>query len=73
MDTTEMREKAENWQETAEGLKEQAQNWQRRVSEKAQDTGRAIQSYVQENTWTSVAIAAALGCAIGLLLSRGRD
>lgn len=72
MDTTEMSEKAQNWQKTAEDLQDQAEHWGKKVSAKAQDTGKAIQSYVQDNTWTSVAIAAALGCVIGLLMSRGR-
>lgn len=66
-----MTEKAKNWQENAEDLKDQAQKWTETVSRKAQDTGKVIHEYVQENTWMSVAIAAALGCAIGLLLSRG--
>ncbi len=69
MDAREMTEKAKNWQETAENLSEQARDWQ----ETARRTGRVIHEYVHDNAWMSVAIAAALGCAVGLLLSRSRD
>jgi ElaB/YqjD/DUF883 family membrane-anchored ribosome-binding protein len=72
MDTSELTEKAQNWKETAEDVKGQAQKWKATVSEKAQQTGRVVQDYVHDNTWWSIAIAAALGCALGIFLSRGR-
>ncbi len=68
-----MTEKAQEWQERAEDVADQARDWQQRATETARRTGRAVQDYVQGNAWMSVAIAAAIGCAIGLLLTRGRD
>ena len=57
----------------AQELKESAREWQEAATDKVQSTGRAIDDYVQENAWISVAIAAALGCAIGLLLAKVGD
>ncbi len=68
-----MSEKAQEWQEKAQDVAEQAQEWQQRAAETARNTGRAIQDYVNDNAWMSVAIAAAIGCAIGLLIGRSRD
>jgi ElaB/YqjD/DUF883 family membrane-anchored ribosome-binding protein len=74
MDTHEMKEKAQQeWQETAENLKDKTREWQRVAAERARHTGHVIDEYVNDNAWMSVVIAAALGCAIGLLLSRSRD
>ncbi len=69
MDASEITEKAKNWQQTAEDVADQARDWQ----DTARRTGRVIHEYVNDNAWMSVAIAAALGCAVGLLLSRSRD
>jgi ElaB/YqjD/DUF883 family membrane-anchored ribosome-binding protein len=73
MDTNQIAEKAQDWQETAEEVTNKARDWQRTATETARNTGRVIHKYVNENAWVSVAIAAALGCAIGLLFARGRD
>jgi ElaB/YqjD/DUF883 family membrane-anchored ribosome-binding protein len=77
METDQIREKAKNWQETAQEVSDEAResmrDWQRRAAETARNTSRAIDDYVHENSWMSLAIAAALGCAIGLLLSRSRE
>ena len=73
MDTKEMAEKAQNWQEKAQEYTDKARDWQRTATETARNTGRVIHEYVHENTWISIAIAAAVGCAIGLLLSRDSD
>ena len=48
------------------------QDWQRRATERARDMGQATDQYVRENTWTTIAIAALLGCVIGYLIA-GRD
>lgn len=68
-----MSEKAQDWSETAQEVGEKARQWQETATETARNTGRVIHEYVTDNAWMSVAIAAAVGCAIGLLISRGRD
>jgi ElaB/YqjD/DUF883 family membrane-anchored ribosome-binding protein len=73
MDTNQMAEKAQGWQETAGEVADKARDWQQTATETARNTGKVIHEYVNENAWMSVAIAAAVGCALGLLLSRGRD
>jgi len=35
--------------------------------------GQVTDDYVHENTWTSVALAAVVGCLIGFLMARSRD
>jgi len=45
------------------------QDWQQRATEKARDLGSATDQYVRDNTWTSIACAALLGCIVGYLLA----
>ena len=45
---------------------------QQRLGEKARDVSRVTDEYVHENAWTTVAIAAVIGCVIGFFL-RPRD
>ena len=49
------------------------QDWQQRATDKARDFGSATDQYVRENTWTSIACAALLGCVIGYLLAGRSD
>ncbi len=49
------------------------QDWQRRATQKARDMGQLTDAYVRENTWTTVAIAAVVGCVIGFLLANRND
>ena len=49
------------------------QDWQRRATQKARDVGQLTDTYVRENTWTTVAIAAVVGCVIGFLLANRND
>lgn len=50
------------------------QDWQQQVKETATNVGQATDQYVKDNTWTSIACAAVLGCVIGFLLgNRGED
>jgi ElaB/YqjD/DUF883 family membrane-anchored ribosome-binding protein len=37
---------------------------------KAKDAGRAADTYVRENPWTAVGIAAGVGVVLGMLISR---
>ncbi len=50
-------------------VRDQVQDWQRRASEKARDVGQRTDQYVRENTWTTIGIAAVVGCIIGFLLA----
>jgi ElaB/YqjD/DUF883 family membrane-anchored ribosome-binding protein len=49
------------------------QDWQKQIKAKASDMTEATDDYVRENTWTSVAIAAAVGVFLGYLLGGRRD
>lgn len=49
------------------------QDWQKRATETARDVGTATDEYVHENAWTTIAIAAAIGCVLGYLLASRRD
>jgi len=44
------------------------QDWQKKVSSKAKDMGNATDDYVHENTWSSIAFAAVIGCVVGFLM-----
>jgi ElaB/YqjD/DUF883 family membrane-anchored ribosome-binding protein len=39
------------------------------ATEKAKNIGTLSDSYVRENTWTTLAVAAVLGCVVGYLLA----
>jgi ElaB/YqjD/DUF883 family membrane-anchored ribosome-binding protein len=77
MDTREMGEKAQEWQEHAQeqvqGLKPKARKWQENTTNSLRTGGQAVHEYVHENTWKSIGIAVAIGCVLGLLLNRSRD
>ena len=49
------------------------QDWQKRATETAKNFGQTTDTYVRENTWTTLAIAALLGCVVGYLLTSDRD
>ncbi len=49
------------------------QDWQTRATETARNVGRATDDYVRDNTWTTIAFAAVLGCLLGYLLSNRGD
>lgn len=52
---------------------ERLQNIQQKATDSARNACRATDEYVHENVWTSVAIAAVVGCVFGFFLGRGRD
>ena len=54
-------------------MTDKLQDWQGQMTRTARDVGRATDDYVHENTWTTVALAAVLGCVIGYLLGHHRD
>jgi len=49
------------------------QDFQRKATETARNVTEATDQYIRDNTWTSIACAALLGCIIGYLLSGRRD
>jgi ElaB/YqjD/DUF883 family membrane-anchored ribosome-binding protein len=52
---------------------ERLQNFQQKATETARNACSATDEYVHENVWTSVAVAAVVGCVVGFFLGRGRD
>jgi ElaB/YqjD/DUF883 family membrane-anchored ribosome-binding protein len=49
------------------------QDWQRRASEKAKNLGQTTDHYVRENTWSTLLVAALVGCLVGYFLTSDRD
>ena len=49
------------------------QDLQRRAGETAKNFGQVTDDYVRDNTWTTIAMAALLGCVIGYVLASSRD
>ena len=54
-------------------MTDKLQDWQKQATETARNVTEATDQYVRENTWTSIAFAAVLGCIIGYFLSGRRD
>lgn len=65
--------KTEDIVEQGQELTEKAKDWQETAMQQARDAGEATQEYVRENAWTSLAVAAGIGCLLGFLLARARD
>lgn len=71
MNTRQMTDKFQEWQQRAG---ETVQDWQKRAGETARNVGQATDQYVRDNTWTTIAVAAVVGCLLGFLLAnRGED
>jgi ElaB/YqjD/DUF883 family membrane-anchored ribosome-binding protein len=58
-----------------EDVTNRVQDWQKRATETAKNWGQTTDRYVRDNTWTTLAIAAVVGCVVGYLLTadRGED
>jgi ElaB/YqjD/DUF883 family membrane-anchored ribosome-binding protein len=54
-------------------LSDKFQTWQKKARETARSVGETTDSYVRENTWSTLALAAVLGCMIGYMLTSRRD
>jgi ElaB/YqjD/DUF883 family membrane-anchored ribosome-binding protein len=54
-------------------MTDQFKDWQRRANETARAWSENTDRYVHENAWTSLAVAAVLGCMIGYFLASSRD
>jgi hypothetical protein len=52
---------------------ERLQDFHQKARETARNCATATDEYVHENAWTSVAIAAVVGCVLGFFMGRGRD
>jgi ElaB/YqjD/DUF883 family membrane-anchored ribosome-binding protein len=63
MNATEMASKAQD-------LKEQAQDWQETARHQVRRATDVANDYVQQNAWTSIAVATVVGCLIGFFLAR---
>jgi len=44
-------------------------DWQKTATETAKNVGDVSDRYVRDNTWTTIAVAAILGCVVGYLLT----
>lgn len=73
MNTTDIKEKSEEFAEQAQNWKETAQQWQKTAMDTARNAAQATDDYVRENVWTTVTLAVLAGCALGFLLGRSRD
>lgn len=49
---------------------ERLQDFQQKAADSARNACRATDEYVHDNVWTSVAIAAVVGCVLGFFLGR---
>jgi ElaB/YqjD/DUF883 family membrane-anchored ribosome-binding protein len=62
---------------TLEDLRDQTVEKVRFLRERAVEgtkkAARTTDQYIHEHTWTTIAVAAALGCVVGVLLARRRD
>lgn len=45
----------------------------KRAGEQARVVGQYTDRYVHENTWSSIAMAAVVGCVVGFMLGNRRD
>lgn len=54
-------------------MSEKLQDWQKRATETARNIGQATDDYVRENTWTTIALAAVVGCIFGYFMASRRD
>lgn len=73
MNTTDIKDRTEELEEQARSWKETAQEWQQTALETARNAAQSTDQYVRENVWSTIALAALTGCALGFLLGRSRD
>jgi hypothetical protein len=62
-----------NTREMTDKVTDKMQDWQRRATETARNLGQVTDKYVHENAWSSIALAAVLGCVVGYFLANRRD
>jgi ElaB/YqjD/DUF883 family membrane-anchored ribosome-binding protein len=54
-------------------ISDKLEDLQKQATETCRNVSEATDRYVHENTWTTVACAAVLGCIVGYLIASGRD
>lgn len=62
-----------NTREVTKEVTDRLQDWKGRIGDTAKNVSGATDRYVRGNTWTSIALAAVVGCVIGVLIGRQRD
>lgn len=55
------------------GVSEKFQEWQKRATHGARKVGTTTDQYVREKTWSTIALAAIVGCVLGYLLVGSRE
>ncbi len=50
-------------------MTDKLQTWRELAGEQARNAGEVTDRYVRENTWTTIAASALLGCVLGYLLA----
>src|SRR5262249_49148967 len=58
------------WPMKTSDVTDKLQDWQKQIKRTARSFGSTADDYVHENTWATLAIAAAFGCLVGFLLGR---
>ncbi len=51
-------------------ITDKLQDWQQKAPDTAKNVSEVTDRYVHENSWTSIAVAAVIGCFIGFLVGR---
>jgi len=54
-------------------LSDRFQDLQKKAGETAKNLGQTTDTYVRENTWSTLALVAIVGCVVGYILASGRD
>jgi ElaB/YqjD/DUF883 family membrane-anchored ribosome-binding protein len=73
MNTTDIKDTAEDLEEQAQEWKEAAREWKQSAIEGARNAAQSTHQYVRENVWSTLAVAVVVGCTLGFLLGRSRD
>jgi ElaB/YqjD/DUF883 family membrane-anchored ribosome-binding protein len=55
------------------GVTNRIQDWHKRATENVKRAGRVTDDYVNDNAWSTLAIAALVGCIVGYLIAQNRD
>jgi ElaB/YqjD/DUF883 family membrane-anchored ribosome-binding protein len=50
-------------------MTDKLRDWQRRAGETARQVGEVTDDYVHDNAWSTIVMAAILGCVVGYLLA----
>jgi ElaB/YqjD/DUF883 family membrane-anchored ribosome-binding protein len=74
MNTDQLKEKAEDLQDTAtkagRNIKDKATQWQQTARESATNAAKATDGYVRDNPWGAIGLVAVFAFAFGMLVGR---